>query len=112
MELKLSHKGNILIVSIEGEIDHHSSEIIRNKVDSKITTATIKNLVFDFSRVSFMDSSGIGMLMGRYKNVMRIGGKVWLMSASGTVKRILEMSGVLKVIPTIASLEDVVKKVL
>lgn len=104
----MSRKGNNLIVMIDGEIDHHSSETIRNKVDSKITSAAIKNVVFDFSRVGFMDSSGIGMLMGRYKNVVRVGGKVWLVSVNNTVKRVLEMSGVLSVIPILSSIDEVI----
>lgn len=103
-------KGNNLIVMIEGEIDHHSAEMIRNKVDDRITSASVKNVIFDFSRVGFMDSSGIGMLMGRYKNVVRVGGKAWIMSVNETIKRILEMSGVFSVIPLIADVSDVINE--
>jgi len=112
LNLKFTRKGNILIVSVDGEIDHHSSETIRSKVDDGLATAGVKHLVFDFSRVNFMNSSGIGMLLGRYKNVARLGGKVWIASVNDTVRRILDMSGVLKLIPAVQDVSDVVSKYL
>lgn len=107
MDIEFTKKNNVLIVSVNGEIDHHSSETIRNKIDSYITATSVKNVVFDFSKVTFMDSSGIGMLMGRYRNVKRIDGNVWLVSVSENVKRILEMSGVLGYIPILNDISEV-----
>lgn len=112
MDLRIAQKGNILIVSIDGEIDHHSSEAIRSKVDAKLTSAGVKDIIFDFSKVSFMDSSGIGMLLGRYKNAVRVGGKVWIASVNNTVKRILDMSGVLRLIPAVSSVDEIVNNIL
>lgn len=99
MQVKLANKGVTLIVSIIGELDHHSAEYIRQKVDMEIIKSTTKNLIFDFSKVSFMDSSGIGVIIGRYKNIQKMNGKAAITNVNTQVKRIFEMSGLLKIIP-------------
>ena len=88
-----------LVVEITEEIDHHAAEKIRRKVDNEITRYMPRKTIFDFSRVSFMDSAGIGMLIGRYKMMKLIGGSLEIVNISETVKRILEMSGINKIIP-------------
>lgn len=88
-----------LVVEITEEIDHHVAEKIRRKVDNEITRYMPRKTIFDFSRVSFMDSAGIGMLIGRYKMMKLIGGSLEIVNISETVKRILEMSGINKIIP-------------
>lgn len=88
-----------LVIEITEEIDHHVAEKIRRKVDNEITRYMPRKTIFDFSRVSFMDSAGIGMLIGRYKMMKLIGGSLEIVNISETVKRILEMSGINKIIP-------------
>ena len=88
-----------LVVEITEEIDHHVAEKIRRKVDNEITRYMPRKTIFDFSRVSFMDSAGIGMIIGRYKMMKLIGGSLEIINISQTVRRILEMSGVNKIIP-------------
>ena len=85
---------NTLIVELSGEIDHHVVDKLRHDIDSEMEFYGTKNLVFDFSRVEFMDSSGIGVILGRYKKVNVIGGTVTIRNASRLVKQILDMSGV------------------
>lgn len=65
---------NCLYIQITDEIDHHTTEIIRRKMDNEITRFMPRKVVFDFSRVSFMDSAGIGLLIGRYKLAKMLGG--------------------------------------
>lgn len=99
MKLKLLNKGTTLVVNIVGELDHHSAEYIRDKIDGEIIKAITKNIIFDFSKVSFMDSSGIGVIMGRFKNVQKLNGKVAIANINIQIKRIFEMSGLSKIIP-------------
>ena len=87
-----------LVVEITEEIDHHVAEKIRRKVDNEITRYMPRKTIFDFSRVSFMDSAGIGMIIGRYKMMKLIGGEMEIVNISPNVKRILEMSGISKII--------------
>lgn len=111
MEIKIDNKNKILLVKLLEEIDHHSCEFIRRRADFEINRYKPKMVIIDLDGVEFMDSSGIGMILGRYKNVMRNGGQMGVVNVCPNVKRIFEMSGVFKVISLYESIEDVVKTV-
>lgn len=98
MEITLIPKQRMILVRAAGEIDHHSSETIRRLVEKEIRRSGAVNIAFDFGRVSFMDSSGIGMLIGRYKTVKALGGSIILYDTSEQVKRLVEMSGLSELI--------------
>ena len=106
MKIDFSKKENILTIRIEGEIDHHSAGEIRDWIDDYIKKSNTKYIIMDFSKVGFMDSSGIGMVMGRYKNIRRLGGELCIVSANAAVKRILDMSGITSVIPVHKNQEE------
>ena len=88
-----------MILKITEEIDHHVAEKIRRMADNEITRYMPRKVVFDFNKVSFMDSSGIGMIIGRYKTATMLGGIVEMKNVNPSVQKVLEMSGVLKIIP-------------
>ena len=98
MNINFAKQDKQLIVEITEEIDHHIAEKIRRKVDDEITRYMPRKTIFDFSRVTFMDSAGIGMLIGRYKMMKLIGGSLEIVNISSTVKRILEMNGIDRII--------------
>jgi len=98
MEINLERIQNTLIVKLAGEIDHHSAANIRTAVDNELTFSPIKNIVFDFGGVTFMDSSGIGMVIGRYKQAKARGGKILIVRAKPQVDKLLELSGIKKII--------------
>lgn len=91
-------KNNILIIHVNGELDHHNSVFIREKADEIICRDGIMNIIFDFDKTEFMDSSGIGVIMGRYKKVNGFGGKVGVMNVRKNVEKILLYSGMNKII--------------
>ncbi len=93
MDIKLENIGTTLVVKIEGEIDHHTAPMLREKVDRELNSKNIVNLVLDFDGVSFMDSSGIGVIAGRYKEIHARGGKVMVIRVKPQVDKILELSG-------------------
>lgn len=99
MNINYIKKDKQLIVEITEDIDHHIAEKIRRKVDDEITRYMPRKTIFDFGRVTFMDSAGIGMIIGRYKMMKLIGGSLEIVNASTTTKKILEMSGINKIIP-------------
>ncbi len=99
MNINYIKKDKLLFVEITEEIDHHTADKIRRKVDNEITRYMPRKTIFDFSRVTFMDSAGIGMIIGRYKMMTLIGGSLEIQNVSNTTKKILEMSGILKIIP-------------
>ena len=92
---------NCLYIQITEEIDHHSTQIIRRKMDNEITRFMPRKVVFDFSKVSFMDSAGIGLIMGRYKKVIMLGGVAEITNTSKSIEKVLEMSGITRIIPII-----------
>ncbi len=94
MEIIFYVEEDTLIAALSGEIDHHVSEKLRKNIDEEITLCGTKDLIFDFTNVDFMDSSGIGMILGRYKKVRGNGGSVIIRNASRLVKQILDMAGV------------------
>ena len=106
MEINYLEKQNTLIFKITEEIDEFKAKEIRRKADYEIERYIPKRVVFDFDRVSFMDSSGIGMILGRYKQTTMLGGKMEIMNLRPSVRKIFEMSGILKLIPEIETVND------
>lgn len=95
-----------LVVSIRGELDHHTAETIRDQMDKLLDDPTIKNMIVDAKDLSFMDSSGIGVFIGRYKRINRRGGKVAIVNVSAHVDKILEVSGLYKIINVYSSIQE------
>ncbi|HEX2926175.1 MAG TPA: anti-sigma F factor antagonist [Ruminiclostridium sp.] len=106
MDVKLLRKGTTLVIRIMEDMDHHSAQYLRQKIDSEIIKSTVKNIIFDFSKVNFMDSSGIGVVIGRYKNIQKLNGRAAIVNANPKLMQIFEMSGVLRIIPAFTDLED------
>ena len=90
--------GTVLTVHLPAELDHPASDEIRRDSDRIIGHNYIKNMIFDFSETVFMDSSGIGVIMGRYRHIFLLGGEVWAIHTSERMRQILNMSGVTKII--------------
>lgn len=96
---------NNLIVKLEGELDHHTSEEVRKKIDKNFNGSSVSNIIMDLNELTFMDSSGIGLIMGRYRNAVDKRGKLIIACENSTIKRILDMSGLLKIIELYPRLE-------
>ncbi len=96
-----------LILHLPSEIDHHSSKEIRERTEEYLRVTSIRHIVFDFSQTTFMDSSGIGALLGRYKRMRERGGSVMIYGADARIRRILRISGVDKLIPHMEGEEQV-----
>lgn len=99
MEVQYIKKDKLLYLKITEEIDHHSCEKIKKRSDYEIQIHIPKKVIFDFENVNFMDSSGIGMIIGRYKLVSMFGGKTSMVNVKPSIKKVFEMSGILKLIP-------------
>ena len=99
-------QGDSLIIYIKDELDHHAVTYLRETSDRLIEAGNVKNIVFDFKDVSFMDSSGIGLIMWRYKKVMFIGGKAAVTNVGNAVDRIFKISGLYKIIEKYDTIQD------
>lgn len=109
MKFELTKAGTFLVARIGGELDHHYCDILRVRIDQELMEPPVRNIIFDFGGLTFMDSSGIGMLMGRLRVVKAIGGTAYLICNNKSVLRILEMSGVLKLFVRCAAVADAMK---
>ena len=98
MDELLEVKGNILTIYAPEELDHHCAERIRVESDRILAGQNIKQIVFDFRKTVFMDSSGIGVIMGRYRSIGLTGGRVKAVNVGEQVEKILKISGIHKVI--------------
>lgn len=98
MNSKYIAKDKLLVLEINEEIDHHTTENIRRKADYEIERYMPKKTVFDFNGVTFMDSAGIGMLLGRYKIAKMLGGSVEMINVKPSIKKIFDMCGIPKII--------------
>ncbi len=94
MNIDFNSEGTTLTAAFYGELDHHTSTEAREKTDTMLNLGIYNHLVFDFSGLSFMDSSGISVIMGRKKRLEILGGKVTVISKNPRITRILKLSGV------------------
>ena len=93
MEEMYAVKDNCLLVMMPKEMDHHKADAIRMKIDEYLLDNKAQNVIFDFENTRFMDSSGIGLIVGRYKKVSCFGGKIVAMHVNARIQKILLMSG-------------------
>jgi stage II sporulation protein AA (anti-sigma F factor antagonist) len=107
--ISFAHEGRNLITRIDGEIDHHTVDMFKAKIEKEFDRANAKNIVFDFENVEFMDSSGIGMIIGRYKKASERGGSVSAFGIRKDVLRIFEMSGLHKIITIYGTAEEALR---
>lgn len=98
MEVYTNIEGNNLIVGLVGELDEHSAAFVRRKMDESFETQDYRDAVLDLSRLSFMDSTGIGVVIGRYKQLRKQNKKLYVRNPSPTVDKIFRMSGLYEII--------------
>ena len=99
MKITYIKKDKRLIFEIEEDIDECCVQKIRRRLDNEIQRNMPKEVIFDFSNVSFMDSAGIGLIIGRYKLINMIGGELKIANVNTQIQKIFEMSGLLRLIP-------------
>lgn len=106
LHVDLETKHDVLIVRLQGELDHHTADLLRSKVDEVLQREEVRHIVLSLAQLSFMDSSGIGVILGRYKQISARSGEMVVCSMNPTIYRILEMSGLFKVIKYRENEED------
>lgn len=92
-------KGGVLVIPMPRELDHHSSTEIRDNLDMMLAARGIRRVVLDFSETEFMDSAGIGVVLGKYKRVKAFGGQISVCGVNDRIMRIMRMSGICQIVP-------------
>ncbi len=98
LTVDLEVKQNVLCVRLAGELDHHTAANLREQATTIIEKHQISHIILNLEHLSFMDSSGLGVILGRYKQIKSLGGEMVVCSISPAVKRLFEMSGLFKII--------------
>lgn len=100
--LEYEKKNGSLLVRLSGELDHHCASSLREELDALIDETNARRLVFDLSNLTFMDSSGIGMMIGRYKRMRSRGGSIGVVPGNARVERMMELSGLYQIVDKLA----------
>ena len=102
--------GNTMIISMNSELDHHLADEMRMIIDEVIDNRGVCDIIFDFCKINFMDSSGIGLIMGRYKKI-RDKGKIYIVGANQSVQRILLISGLHKIVGILKDVNSAIRDI-
>lgn len=93
MAISIKEEGGRITAAMSGEIDHHNAPMLRSEIDNAVERLRPEELVLDFAEVSFMDSSGIGLVIGRCKLMKNIGGRVTVTNADNSIKKVMRLAG-------------------
>lgn len=93
MSVRIETVGEVVTAYLEGDLDHHSAKEIREAIDSAIQRSAPSMLVLDFQNVSFMDSSGIGLVMGRYREMKHYKGEIHIVNTSPHIYKVMRLAG-------------------
>jgi stage II sporulation protein AA (anti-sigma F factor antagonist) len=98
LQVELEQHRNVLIVRLRGELDHHTADVVRFKMEDAILRGRCDHVVLSLKDLIFMDSSGLGVILGRYKLLKSRGGKMVVCDTQASVKRMFELSGLFKIL--------------
>ncbi|MBD7936000.1 MULTISPECIES: anti-sigma F factor antagonist [Cytobacillus] len=98
LAINLEIKNNVLCIRLSGELDHHSADELRTKATKMIEEHDIHHIILNLEQLTFMDSSGLGVILGRYKQVKQKNGEMVVCAISPSVQRLFDMSGLFKII--------------
>jgi len=109
LKVNVESIGNNLVARVDGELDMSVAGGFRAQVEAALDREGVRNLILNFSEVSFIDSSGLGAILGRYKRVSQAGGAMAIVNPQPQVKRILELSGIMRIMNTYPTEEEAIK---
>lgn len=94
MSVEINVVGEVVTAYLSGELDHHTAKEMRDAIDSAVELNMPTLLVLDFKSISFMDSSGIGLVMGRYKNLIKTGAELHISGTSPQIYKVMKLAGI------------------
>ncbi|MFB6362572.1 anti-sigma F factor antagonist [Paenibacillus elgii] len=108
LQIELEHYRQTLVVRLQGELDHHTADAVKTRMEEAVMRGNVNHIIMSFKELTFMDSSGLGVILGRYKQITARGGKMVVCDLNPAVYRLLEMSGLFKIL----SIQDNERKAL
>ncbi|TGA98168.1 anti-sigma F factor antagonist [Sporolactobacillus shoreae] len=98
LKMDLEVRNGVLCIRLEGELDHHTADELRTRVNELMDEEMVQHILLNLGSLEFMDSSGLGVILGRYKKIAGLGGEMVVCSISPAVHRLFELSGMFKII--------------
>ncbi len=98
MHIRVTQQNDSATAYLIGELDHHSAEQVKDELDNLIRRFDDMNLILDLKNLSFMDSSGLGVILGRYKKLKAKGGKMYIKNANTQIEKVFTVSGIYQII--------------
>jgi stage II sporulation protein AA (anti-sigma F factor antagonist) len=98
LDIEMEIKADVLCIRLSGELDHHSADELREKASTVIDRKEIHHIVLNLEHLTFMDSSGLGVILGRYKQIKQVQGEMVVCAISPAIQRLFDMSGLFKII--------------
>jgi len=108
MKIEFKQVRSTLVVKLSGEFDMVIADKLRREIDSRLESKQISNLIFNLEKVTFIDSSGLGVIIGRYKKINSQKGHMYIVGASPSIEKILIFSGINKLIPIYKNEQDII----
>ncbi|WLR43804.1 anti-sigma F factor antagonist [Bacillus carboniphilus] len=105
LSIELEVKKRVLCIRLSGELDHHSSEELRKQVSNAMVSTKVEHILLNLKELTFMDSSGLGVILGRYKEIKETGGEMVVCSITPPIERLFNLSGLFKIV-NLESSED------
>ena len=102
MNIKVQEKTGVLYVYLNGELDEYSSGYVRSELENAFNNFTFNDVVVDMEKLEFMDSTGIGVLIGRYKLLKKYNKGIYISNPNPTIEKIIKMSGIYEIMPKIS----------
>jgi len=109
--LDIELKNNTLVVRPSGDLDLGVADHLRETLEDTLNQGQVRNLIFNLAKVSFVDSSGLGVLLGRYRRVTKNGGRVFIVSPQPQVRKVLDLSGLLRIMNEFPSESEALEKI-
>jgi stage II sporulation protein AA (anti-sigma F factor antagonist) len=102
MGYEIRKESDVLVVKVYGEFDLHAADYARRDIDIQFKTQKAKHMLFDLGSLTFIDSSGLGVILGRYRKVSESGGRVAISGAPANIGKVMEISGLTRLMPFLA----------
>lgn len=93
MAVEIEYFEGLVVARLDGDIDHHGAKGLRDRIDNAVISGGVRELELDFRDVSFMDSSGIGLVMGRYRLMQELGGTLRLVNVAAHFRKVMVLAG-------------------
>jgi len=98
LSIDLEIRNDVLCIRLSGELDHHAADELREKATNILNNSTVRHIVLNLENLTFMDSSGLGVILGRYKHIKQLNGEMIVCAISPPIKRLFDMSGLFKIV--------------